>query len=237
MTVVNKIKQLMNNLAVFLTDSFFPIECLGCGFAGAWLCSDCRLKIPYQETQTCHVCRRASDNGITCQSCHSYLDGVMILAKYQSLIKRAIVACKYNFAYEIGHELSQLMLDLLIRQNWHETDVLILPMPLSINRLNWRGFNQSEIIARNLANKTKYEFNTADFVKYRETEVQAKLGWQERSLAQEDCFEWRGEELNNKNIIIVDDVMTTGATLQSASRALKLRGANKVWAIVLARGV
>jgi len=111
-----------------------------------------------------------------------------------------------------------------------------MPVPLSKKRLKWRGFNQAEIIANILADNFKLEIDAKNLKRIKNTKPQAKLNERERRNNLADCFSWLGDKLNGRNIILVDDVATTGSTLNECAKVLKQAGASEVWGLVVANG-
>ena len=111
---------------------------------------------------------------------------------------------------------------------------LLTPMPLSKKRKRWRGFNQADNLTKKLAKKFNYELALG--LERRHCRPQAELNEQDRLKNLKGAFYWRGESLAGKIIIIIDDVITTGATINEAAKVLKEAGASQVWAIALAKG-
>ena len=123
---------------------------------------------------------------------------------------------------------------------------IIIPVPLHRRRLNWRGFNQSELLANEIAGKSNLEVNTKLLIRWRNTKPQTKIkSMAERKENIKGAFKIGivgtglkpvpTELLKNKNIIIVDDVCTTLATLNECALVIKKAGAKKVWGAVVAR--
>ena len=110
-----------------------------------------------------------------------------------------------------------------------------MPIPLSKKRECWRGFNQSEIIARHFSVYFNYELNL-DLKRVKHRPPQAKLNEIERLKNIESVFTWQGKNLHNYNILLIDDVITSGATLNEAAWVLRAAGAQNVYALVLAKG-
>ncbi len=113
---------------------------------------------------------------------------------------------------------------------------LIMPVPLHSKRRRWRGFNQAEIIAKEVADHFKLDFNSDKLVRIKHKKPQAKLGERDRKSNIIDCFYWDGSGLANRNVILIDDVVTTGSTLNECARVLKDNGAGEVWGLVVAKG-
>lgn len=245
----------------FFLDLIFPIECLGCGQEGSWLCADCQKQIPLNSTNHCLECKRETKFGEFCEDCQNKfnLAGVLIASDYDNkLVKQAIKALKFRFASEIGQELGELLILFLERQlaqihsaDWLNftnnknfapqilTDIkntLVMPVPLHPRRKRWRGFNQAEILARIAAEHFNLQLNTADLRRIRYTREQATLNKEERAFNAANSFAWQGTNLVGKNIILIDDVATTGATLEACAQVLKESGANEVWGLVVAKG-
>ncbi|KKS33519.1 MAG: Competence protein F [Parcubacteria group bacterium GW2011_GWC2_42_12] len=252
----------------FFLDLIFPIECLGCGREGRWLCEDCFKKINLKPKQYCLHCKKANDFGQFCLPCQVIysLDGVWIAALYDELlISQAIKKLKYYFLSGLADDLSRLMIlsvDKLLEQgriskfglrsgvDWSNFkraaglplavlnfyDNLVVPVPLSRKRLRWRGFNQAELLARRVAEKYGLELNSGNLIRVKHKKAQAKLNEIHRLENIKNCFVWRGGNLNKKNIILVDDVVTTGATLNECAKILKANGAGEVFGLVVAKG-
>lgn len=131
------------------------------------------------------------------------------------------------------------MVSLLIRDFW-KSDApsfdLVVPIPLHVKRKKWRGFNQAEIIAEDLAQKFKVRLGN-QLVRNRETKTQVGLSKDERKKNINGAFSLISTVgIKSKNILLVDDVYTTGATMSEACKVLKKAGANEVWALCAALG-
>lgn len=262
------IKKNAQNFRAFFLDLIFPLECLGCGREGQWLCDGCFKKINLKVRQYCLACKRENDFGEFCPKCqaHYNLTGVWIAALYEDkLISQAIKSLKYHFINGLAEVLGKLLIlfaNNLINQarvlkpslkdgvNWRDFDRaknaplailnfkanLVIPVPLSRKRLRWRGFNQAGILARIFSKPYDLEINTRDLLRAKHKTAQAKLDEAHRLENIKDCFVWQGENLNKRNIILIDDVVTTGATLNECAGVLKVNGAGEVWGLVVAKG-
>ncbi|MDD4271871.1 MAG: ComF family protein [Patescibacteria group bacterium] len=266
--LVKRINKVTNIVWLFFLDLIFPIECLGCGREGSWLCGDCFKEIKFKPKQYCLHCKKENDFGQFCPPCQIIysLNGVFITALYDELlISRAIKSLKYHFVSGLADDLSKLMIlfvDKMLKQaeiirpglatglelkvfeqakNMPATilnfnDNLIVPVPLSKKRLRWRGFNQAELLAGRVAENYGLELDSKNLVRIKHKKPQAKLDEVHRLENIKDCFVWQGSNLNKKNIILIDDVVTTGATLNECAKVLKANGAGEVWGLVVAKG-
>jgi ComF family protein len=163
------------------------------------------------------------------------LDGVMVMGEYQGLLKRAIRAGKYQFAYEVVDELAETLADFVDNQSELAQIDWLVVMPLSRRRLLWRGFNQSQLLAQRLMTVYQCPELSHDLLKIADTVPQAQLAWRERFNLSADNFTWRGQSLADQTVLVVDDVMTTGRTLEAVAEVLKRAGAERVYGVVLAR--
>lgn len=249
----------------FFIDIIFPIECLECKQEGDWLCAKCTQSIPINQEPYCLNCKIKTNLGEFCEKCKAQysLDGVFITSSYDNkLVQQAIKTLKYRFVKDVSRELSKLLI--LFMQNAltpnplsqrergrgdghflkdHSPAVLknfsqaiLIPVPLHKKRQRWRGFNQAEALAYYIAEHFNLEVDKSGLQRVRHTRAQAKLGEEERKKNITGSFIWQGEELNNRSIIIIDDVVTTGATLEECAQALKQAGAREVWGLVVAKG-
>ena len=108
-----------------------------------------------------------------------------------------------------------------------------MPVPLSKKRLRWRGFNQAELLAEKVAENYGLAMDAANLIRVKHKKPQAKLDEVHRLENIKDCFAWQGSNLNKKNIILIDDVVTTGATLNECAIVLHAAGAAEVWCLVV----
>lgn len=207
----------------FLKNLLFPIECQGCGRPDLWLCPSCFRQLEFSGPQII---------------IHP-LDKIYIASHYQDpMLAKLIKSYKYNFVSELAHDLG-----LFLATYWAGQIALnrqlgyypLLPIPLSKSRQRWRGFNQAELLAKVVAQQTGAAL-CYNLIKKSTKKPQASLRAVSRKKNVQKSFVWQGQSLAGKNLILVDDVVTTGATLAEAARTLKVAGANKIYALVLAKG-
>lgn len=229
---------LFNKVVKLLADIIFPIECIGCGRSNEFLCSSCVSKIKIFPGQTCHYCRKPQALGITCDQCanKNRLDGLFILGPYdQPILKDAIHAWKHERVKEIGNILGLRLADRLAHSFFRENSIITY-IPLRKPRQFDRGFNQSEQLSLILAQKFQIPTKSM-LIKINDTEPQSSLNREQRLQNIRGVFALeKGAKLNGENIILVDDITTTGATLGEACLTLKKAGAKSVWGIALAHG-
>jgi ComF family protein len=232
---------------IFL-DLFFPKKCLGCGKHDTYLCADCFNKIQIIPNNSCFFCEKISWQGKICLE-HKpdvYLDKVISATEYKNpLIRDLIKNLKYNFVQELAEPLSQLLIKALkdlkfVRQLADcNLDFIIVPIPLHVHRLKYRGFNQAELIAQKVAQHFNLEINNNILIRKIFTEPQAKFkdNYEKRKANLKNIFEiCPNKSIEEKIIILIDDVATTGATLIEAAKVLKANKAKEVWALTIAKG-
>ncbi len=204
----------------FILDILFPIECLGCGKEETWLCNKCLETIPLKVQ---FIERK-------------YLDRVLICGSYDNeLLKKAIHIFKYKYVFELGEPLGGLLIKVL-RKVSLPCKFLLVPVPLHKKRLKERGFNQAEILANEVAKG--FGAQVANILcRNRNTIPQVDLDEKERQKNVQGVFSClEHSKIKNQNIILIDDVLTTGATMGECARVLKESGAKEVWGSVLAKG-
>ena len=219
--------------------ALLPRDCLLCGAASnhAVLCADCNDHLPRLTTQRCPQCALPTPNAEVCGACLKqapYFDATTAIWQYDFPIDRMIQSLKYSrrlaSADFFGAELVLLAAPLVTSPDF------ILPVPLSAERLAQRGFNQSIEIARPLARQLGVPLELKNIYRQRDTTPQTTLPWKERAKNIRHAFECR-IDLTGKTVLVVDDVMTTGATLNELARTLKAHGAVRVENHVLARAL
>jgi ComF family protein len=202
--------------------------------------------LQFKKEQSCPFCRRPNENGLTCRTCHEHeqksLDGCLTAGNYNDLLlSHLIKACKYSFAKELIPIIGSYLFCFCQNNISYGDNILtnknkiIVPIPLHAKRLNWRGFNQAELLANYLAEKFQIDL-VPNLARIKNNPPQAKLTEEKRRINISGCFSWIGESLSGKKIILIDDVATTGSTLDEAARVLKIAGAAKVFAITAAGG-
>jgi len=207
----------MKKLIHTILNIIFPQKCIGCGKENEILCQECLRRINYPTLKKSNNIFAATD----------YND---------EIIKRAIWALKYRKVKQLAKHLAELIYLRLSPEIKFST--VVIPVPLSKNRFRERGFNQAELIARHLAGKISAPILNDVLVKIKETPSQVSIKDKKERLENlNEAFAVKNaEEIKNKNVILVDDVSTTGTTIREARKILKNAGAKKVFALVVARG-
>jgi ComF family protein len=213
-----------------------PQDCLLCGGGpnDALLCPTCQSDLPRLSAASCPICLETTPGGTVCGVCLKqapHFDATLAAFRYHFPVDKLVQALKYGHRLAIAEFLAEAML----RCAW-PTGELIVPVPLARPRLRQRGFNQAVEIARLLARRLELPLQLAGCTRSRDTVAQATLPWKERQKNIRHAFEC-SLDLSDKSIIVVDDVMTTGATLDEFARTLKRHGATRVTNWVAARAL
>lgn len=230
----------------FILDTLFPVSCISCGKDDEWICEKCLNKISLKNIQVCPYCeKRITPNGYTCFDCKKKLslDGLLVATSYRDkIISSAIHLYKYRFVEDLSHALGNIILRTISNSDLPLPDIII-PIPLHKRRLRWRGFNQSELLAEYLGKKITPGFpievsnNLIRRIRYTEPQMKIKNKLQ-REKNIRNAFEIPrkiSDKIKNKRVLLVDDVITTGATIFECAKMLKKSGAGEVFAIVIAR--
>ncbi len=243
MSIKNRAVNAVNTALRAIGAALLPRDCLLCSAASnnAVLCPDCNDHLPRLTTQRCPQCALPTPTADRCGACLKqapYFDATTAIWQYDFPIDRMIQSLKYSrrlaSADFFGAELALLAVP--------PTTLLaspldfILPVPLSAQRLKQRGFNQSVEIARPLARQLGIPLELKNIHRHRDTTPQTTLPWKERAKNIRHAFECH-IDLTGKTVLVVDDVMTTGATLNELARTLKAHGAVRVENCVLARAL
>lgn len=215
-------------------EALFPQQCFACGggSGSAVLCPDCLQTLPGRGQTRCPSCGISQPEGSVCGACLSHppsFDRTVAVLDYGFPLDRLVQALKY------GHRLSvsRLFVELLAAQAAPEAD-LVIPMPLHVSRLRARGFNQAAELARPLARRWGLPVALDGVARDVDTAPQAGLPWKARAANVRGAFRVTAG-VEGLRVVVVDDVMTTGATLAELARSLKGAGAASVENRVLAR--
>ncbi|OGI25241.1 MAG: hypothetical protein A3J76_05325 [Candidatus Moranbacteria bacterium RBG_13_45_13] len=242
--ILNNLKNIKN----ILLDALFPVYCQACRKEGFWLCEDCLKQTKVLDFQVCPDCENIiTDKGFLCPRCRSsgklHLDAMLCAVSYDKpAIKQLVHNFKYRFVRGIAGPLADLLNTALLRNDFPLPDFLV-PVPLHPRRLRWRGFNQglllAEYISENLSPLMKTE--VLDFlgrVKFNRPQMGIK-SYQDRLKNVQGVIGLKAdadlEKIKNKKVLLIDDIATTGATLEECAKVLKAAGAKKVFAAVVAR--
>jgi len=229
----------LSRLVELTIDSFFPQRCVGCGKVGDFLCSDCRRNLPKLLPPFCPKCGRPQASGILCPDCwqsRTQIDGIRSAFRFDEVIRQAIYQLKYHNLKAISSCLAELSADYL--QLNPLPGEAIVPVPLHPRRLRERGYNQSGLLAKELGRLTNLPVIEDCLIRVKEARPQVRASnVRERRRNVANAFICRDEKVSGKQIILVDDVCTSGATLESCASALKSKGAIMVWGLTLAREI
>jgi len=237
-TGFNRVKKFLNYWRRQLIDLLFPKTCLGCGRPETWLCSACREKIIVEFSFYCPGCQKPRGELGVCPNCSaSYLNGVYLIAPYaDKLINRALKAIKYDLAKDLTVEVLGQYLAKYFSHFQLAGDFLLAPIPLHRRRFLQRGFNQARLIADLIGQMKNLPITDDLLVRVKYNQPQAQLKHQARLENVSGIFRVNNFGLLNKKILLIDDVYTTGATMQEAAKVLKIAGATQVYGLAMARG-
>jgi competence protein ComFC len=220
-------------------DLLFPPICVGCQKNGVRWCNSCQQKMTPMPDLVCDVCGLpVGKNDFICTKCDSSRPSFRSLrswAVFDGSVRQALHHLKYRRDFSLGDTLALPMSEYALKLQW-PIDVVV-PIPLSQQRFRERGYNQTALIAYPLSIRTGCQYDSRVLTRARHTHTQVGLTASERKVNVQGAFVANNKLVQGKNILLVDDVATTGATLSSASDALILAGAKSVFALTLARAL
>ncbi len=218
-----------------LLDLFYPPRCPGCDRLGALFCQACQARIESLPVWGCHRCGgpvKAPGLCDTCRDIPSHLDAIFSAAVFAHPLRAAIHDLKYNNGRALAAPLGQYM-----AAAWRSRGLsadLVVPVPLHAGRQAERGYNQAALLARVLATEVGVSLDERLLIRQRATAHQVGLGRADRAQNVAGAFNCTGDT-TGKHVMLVDDVATTGATLEACAVALREAGASTVTAFTLAR--
>lgn len=224
-----------------LLDLVLPPRCVVCGKVETWLCEPCAELLPFSYRPTCPRCGDGWDGTGVCFRCRTTplrVAPVVSPFLYADAVREAIHALKYRGGRDVVLPLSRRMVDYW-RDRGMQSD-LIVPVPLHPQRERQRGYNQSALLARAFAPQVEVPVDLTILYRTRETASQTHLGRHERWGNVKDafaCSDAPEHDLAGMRVTLVDDVATTGATLNACAVALLTHGARSVSAFTLAHAV
>ncbi len=220
-------------------DLLFPQWCVGCGKEGDFICYSCCRSLPQIIPPLCPRCGKPQPSGILCPNCVGWgarIDGIRSPFRFDGVMRQAIYQLKYRNLRALAALLAKLLNDYL-GTNPVSGEVLV-PVPLHQKRLRERGYNQSSLLAQELGKLTKLPVVDNCLIRQRHALPQARTSTvDERRSNVADAFTCCDHRLRDRQVLLIDDVSTSGATLDSCAAALKAAGATSVWGLVLAREI
>lgn len=218
----------------------FPSKCLGCGKnleSNSVICEECLSKVRVNQTLFCGRClARLPETKKICHRDFPYTLGAA--ASYgDETVKKLIHALKFQYLKAAAEPLGNLLVSYVEPLKLNIKNFTVVPLPLSSRRLKERGFNQSELIAKIFTSRFRLPLETNCLVRSRNSKPQSETKTLEERLKNvRECFGIKKPEaISGKNVILMDDVVTSGATLYEAANALKSAGVRKIVALTVAK--
>jgi ComF family protein len=224
------------NIAAKIRQLLPAQPCVLCGSMshfGLW-CEPCDAAMPYLDMQRCPICALPTPSGEVCGHClltPPAYQHTQAAFGYQFPVDRLIQAMKYQEQLALSGIFSEKLLARIDQTNLPD---YLIPMPLHPAKLKRRGFNQALLLAKPLADALNIPLLTNTCHRLRDTPSQTDLPWDERSKNVKDAFSCE-MDLTGKHVALIDDVMTTGASLNELARAVQKCGVRDISAWVVAR--
>jgi len=219
-----------------LLDLLYPPRCAACGAGGAWLCATCRVAIHPIQPPYCVRCGQPLDDA-ACRSCVVATpapSAIRAAALFRGPVRDVIHALKYRNLTAVAPTLAMLMRAAYDEAGW--STQLVAPVPLHPARERQRGYNQAVALAKPLAAALGIPCVPRVLRRDRVTADQIGLDVQRRRANVADAFSVPAPgKVQGRSVLLVDDVATTGCTLDACALALQRAGATSVYALVVAR--
>ncbi len=231
---------------MLLFDFLFPKHCIQCKASGGYLCSNCLSYISFTDNMVCVLCQRESLDGLThpvCKTKYS-IDGVFPSVVYKGVVKKIVFSFKYSpYLTDMQKMISELLCEGVIQKELFYPLLYIksvlVPIPLHKKKLRKRGYNQSYLLAKGIAER--FGIPVIDCLeRVKETKTQVGLSKELRQENIKGAFRVKAEferiMKEYPQVFLVDDVVTSGATLKEAANTVKRAGVRHVWGVTFAHG-
>jgi len=229
-----------------LLDVIYPPRCVVCQQVGAVVCADCLSSMRPLDRPTCAHCGKTISGAghpatALCPDCAvgrgvAYLDGVRVATTYQGAARSALLALKFGSQRRVAARLATLLAP-PYTSDIHTADIVI-PVPLHASRRRERGYNQAELLARAFAERQGLLMRTDILMRTRATTAQTRLPREERRRNVAGAFALVAPKMSQvivgRRILLVDDVTTTGSTLDASAEPLRAAGAASIWGLAFA---
>ncbi|MFC1925263.1 ComF family protein [Chloroflexota bacterium] len=235
MSLSAQLNQFKSRVAGFL----FPPHCLGCGLEGDFLCLTCRRALLRLLPPLCPRCGKPLSEEDRCYACQGWqpeINGIRSPFLLEGVMRNAIHQFKYSNYSALAFPLAELL-----AEYWETRPIdaeVIVPVPLHSRRLRERGYNQAALLAQELGKVIDIPVEEETLIRLKDTPAQVKASNADiRRNNVLGAFNCRNGMLEGKKILLIDDVCTTGATLDACASALNRVGAISVWGLTVAREI
>ncbi|NLL83065.1 MAG: ComF family protein [Lentisphaerae bacterium] len=245
---LHKLRHAIHKTILSAADLLYPSVCSACGNPadrpGCHICWQCFSTLSLEAGYCCSLCghpiQTTEDHSFICGACRHIppaFDRARVAGRFEGKLRHLTHMFKYRHALWLAADLAELLHGSLLSQFNYPAIDLILPIPLHTTRARSRGYNQAELLATHLGHHLNRPVVPQALIRTRNTGTQTRLTLTARHKNVTGAFAVSDSGwVKGRTILLVDDVMTTGATFSSAARTLKKSGAWRVWAVALARG-
>ena len=218
-------------------DWLYPPHCAGCGHHGERFCASCLSQVVLITDVRCAFCGdKTSDGSSVCIKCNRNsvsFNAAASWAVYGGELRKAIHALKYRQDMALGAFFATFLIATIEKQGWNFD--FVIPVPLSPDRMKERGYNQSELLSRPIAFYFQVPHSSMALIRIKDTGTQVNHTKIERDLMLKDAFYANPDKLNGRKVLLVDDIITTGSTINHCAKALKEAGTSEVYALSIAK--
>jgi ComF family protein len=224
------------HLAWAALDWIYPPTCGGCTKRGVRWCSDCQSSVTVLTPPFCSHCGESQPFGGLCLQCRTHPQAYTALrswARFEGSLRNAVHRLKYTGEMRLGEALAEPLIVFFRQLDWEIE--LVVPVPLGVARHAQRGYNQAALIAHPVALSEGLVYQPAAIRKIKITRTQVGLSRAERLINVAQAFQAERRSVAQKKVLLIDDVTTSGATIDACARALLEAGAAEVYGLTLAR--
>ena len=205
-----------------------------------FVCDDCKKNLPYITNNVClHCGEPLVSDGYYCKRCKGkkfIYDRAIAPFMYTGSVVGFVRGLKYNNKKYYAKPMAKFMTDCFVNSKLYAD--YIIPVPICVKRLKERGFNQSELIATEISKILNIKIKCDNLKRIKETPSQTNFDYKERQVNLKDAFKvYKVNELKDKTILLIDDVYTTGATINECSKILKKAGVKCIYVLTFAHTI
>ena len=219
-------------------DWLYPPVCAGCERPGFRWCPDCQERVVPLSKPICDICGTPQRNPGVCAACQAGKPPYLALRSwvvFEGPIRNALHWLKYRRNIVLGDTLAHPLTEYVVGLNWPVN--MVVPVPLGQKRMKERGYNQVGLVAQPMAALTGWQYAPGALARARETKSQVGLSSVERQENMRGAFRSDPHLVAGRTVLLLDDVVTTGATLKACADALLSSNAQAVYALTIARAL